>query len=440
MSRALAVAGLMVATVAVALVLTRDTTYEIHARFTSASLLVTGGSAKIAGRKVGTITHIGVTADGQADVTLRLADHLRRGTRAAIRSVGQAGITNRFVDLIPGPQGEPDLEDGAVLDTTQTAAVVNLDAVLDSFGPEQRAGFSALIANSASIYAGSGAPAFNAMLARLDPALASVGEMSTQLASDRAALGELIHTAAQTADAIGSRSPDLEGAVASTAQAFGAIARRRRDLSDLLARAPAVLRQARGALAQTGEAVSTLRPALRAVPATGPPLRAFLRRAATVLPRTSPVIAKLRGQIPALSASLRGLPRLRGAAVPALNRAARAFDDSRHILRGLRYYGSDLLLGLFNGLAGVATANHGRWGHYARLEFVQPPQTSLGGLLSGLLEKQPLAPGLFELRTNLLRRCPGGNTPPAPDGSSPWVLPDGLCDHADDTPAEVNQP
>ncbi|MDX6355984.1 MAG: hypothetical protein QOF98_2887, partial [Streptomyces sp.] len=40
----------------------------------------------------------------------------------------------------------------------------------------------------------------------------------------------------------------------------------------------------------------------------------------------------------------------------------------------------------------------------------------------------------------LLRRCPGGNTAPAPDGSSPWVLDSSLCTAAHDTPATVNEP
>jgi phospholipid/cholesterol/gamma-HCH transport system substrate-binding protein len=150
-------------------------------------------------------------------------------------------------------------------------------------------------------------------------------------------------------------------------------------------------------------------------------------------------VAQLRAQLPGLQRSLAGLAPLAPVADTALRSAGKALDLARPIARVARFYGSDLILGVFAGLAGVATANHDQWGHYARLEFTQPYQTSLGGPLSGLLAK-PLLPGLFDLRTRLSRRCPGGNTPPAPDGSSPWVPDPSICDPAQDVPAAVNTP
>ena len=53
---------------------------------------------------------------------------------------------------------------------------------------------------------------------------------------------------------------------------------------------------------------------------------------------------------PSWFAALRG-----GRALPAAERSQRA--RYRHIFRALRFYGPDFILGIFNGLAGLATGN-----------------------------------------------------------------------------------
>jgi hypothetical protein len=98
------------------------------------------------------------------------------------------------------------------------------------------------------------------------------------------------------------------------------------------------------------------------------------------------------------------------------------------------------VLGILGGLVGAGAYNYNRWGHYERLDFIQPPQTSLTGVFSDLLTKQPLIPGILDIRTKQTRRCPGGNVPPAIDGSSPWVPDASLCDPAQSIPASVNEP
>jgi phospholipid/cholesterol/gamma-HCH transport system substrate-binding protein len=436
--------ALALAVLAVAyLLLTAGPSYLIHAHFLNAGGLVRGDEVELAGRSVGSVTELGVTPDGQADVTLSVSDGaitpLHAGTRATIRALGQAGVANHYVELSPGPAGAPALAGGSALPTAQTTSLVNYDAILDSFGPAQRANLKTLIADGAQIYAGSGARSFNLLLARLSPALRHLDGLTSQLAADRGAIGEVIHTGSIDAGAIASRSPDLLAAVSNTASSLGAIASQRAALADALTRAPAVLAEATRTLRDTGSAVTTLRPALREIPAAATPLRGLLARLDAILPVATPVVAQLRSELPDLRAGLSGLRPLAPVAVPALHSAATALRVARPIVQAARYYGSDLLLGVFQGLAGVATANYDRWGHYARLEFTQPYQTSLGGPLSNLLAT-PIAPSVFNLRTRLLRRCPGGNAPPAPDGSNPWVPNTSICTPAEDVPLSVDFP
>lgn len=443
-ARIVAATLLVVAAVAIASVLLRGGGYEVHAHFQSASGLVEGGLVQVAGRKVGKISEITLTPDGQADVTLAIDDDrvapLHDGTRATVRSLGQAGITNRFVDLAPGSDAARELPDGAVLPARQTASVVNLDALLNSFGPAQRRNLRRLIANSAEVFAGSGARWFNGMLGKLDPALAEVNGMISELARDRASLRQLIRSGNAAAGAIDSRRPDLRGAIGNIATTLEAVRSEREGLAGILDRAPPVLDQARTTLAHAGTAITTLRPVLRDVPAAAGPLDALLGRVTRVLPRATPTIAQLRRQLPGLRRGLAGLAVMRRPAVRALRSAATAFEDTRPIIRGARFYGSDFVLGILGGLIGAATNNYSRWGHYARLDYIQPPQTALSGFGSELLQGRPLVPDLLEIRTKQLRRCPGGNVPPAIDGSSPWVPDPSLCDPSQSIPASVNEP
>jgi phospholipid/cholesterol/gamma-HCH transport system substrate-binding protein len=444
-TRKVAVAVVVAGMITVAVLLLRGGAYTIHAHFENASGLVKGGLVEVAGRKVGSVSDVRVTPDGQADIVLSIRDGsitpLHAGTRATVRALGQAGITNHFVDLALGPSSAPELDDRAVLPTAQTVSMVPLDALLDSFGPAQRTRLRRLVANSADVFAGSGARWFNSMLGELDPALAEVNGMTADLAHDRAALRDVIRSGNQAAGAIDSRRSDLRSAVANTATALGAIAGQRRALADLLDRAPAVLDQARGTLVHAGTALTALRPALRDIPAAAKPLRHFLQRSTAVLPPATAVVSDLNRQVPGLRRSLAGLRPLRAPTVRALRSAATALNDARPIVRGARFYGSDFVLGILGGLVGAGAFNYSPWGHYERLDFIQPPQTSLSGLgLDPLLSQFPAVPGVIDIRTKLLRRCPGGNVPPAIDGSTPWVADESLCDPSQDMPASVNVP
>lgn len=442
--RAAVAAVLVAALVAVASLVLRDSDHTLHARFTNAGLLIAGDRVEIAGRKVGHVAHVGLARNGLADVELRIeADDalpLRDGTRAEIRAVGQAGIANRLVELAPGPPDAPELPDGAVLGTDRTTPIVNVDALLASFGPRRRAAMRAFLARSDELYAGSAGPAFNAMLRKLAPATAELSAFTGEIARDADALARLVRTADVAAGAVASRRTDLVAAVDGTARAFTALAGERRALQSTLTRAPAVLAQARGTLAQARTAVSALRPALRDVPAGTNPLPAYMRDLVKTLPRAARVVRELDRQLPALTATLRGLPPVDAPIVRALASTGRAMQDSRHIFEGLRLYGSDMVIGLLAGLGGVPTGPYDALGHYAKVEFVESPQTAAEGRLGNLLNLTDLVPGILGVRTGATRRCPGGNQPPAPDGSSPWDLGEKFCSHEDDILASVNEP
>jgi len=421
--------------------------YTVHARFASAGQLVTGGRVEVAGQPIGSIQKISITDDGRADVEMSIDDDrfvpLRSGTRASIRAVGQATLTNRYIDIGPGSGDGAEIADGGHLADDQVNGIVDLDAIFSSIDKPFRKQLQGLIARGSQIYAGSGAREFNAMLEALDPALKQVGGLMADLASDKDSLKKLIATGATSAKAVGSRNRELESAVARTATAFGAIADERAALADTLNRAPGVLKQAGGTLQRAATTANELRPTLRAVPASQPGLRTLLRRIPKTFDRVEPAMNRLAPLLKPVDTALASLPPLEKPASEGARDLGKGLDEAMPILEGVRFYGSDLLLGVVKGLASVATGGYNANGHYVKLEFVQNVQTALGGALAPLvpsLTPNGILPGIINVGLNQRARCPGSNAPPAPDGSNPWYPKEGICDPAQNMSPLVNSP
>jgi phospholipid/cholesterol/gamma-HCH transport system substrate-binding protein len=437
---------LVVAVIAIVVILSGASSYTISARFANAGELVSGGTVDVGGTQIGSITGVTLANDGEARVTMSIDNSayvpLHAGTRATVSAPGLAGVDNRFVAISPGPASAPALPSGSVLPSTATHSLVNFDEVLNALDPATRTNLQLLIAHGAQLYAGSGAMYFNRMLAGLDPALKQVDLTTSELSYDRAALRSLVQTSATTATALASRAPDLTNAVTNTARTLGAIAVQRKALAGILAEAPGVLKEGEGTLQRLSTTATALTPTLKDVPPAAGPLHTFLSKLDTTLPRAIPVAGQLLAQLPQLNASLRGFTALAPPTVTALNATGPALKTAMPILTGLRYYGSDFLLGVINGLAGISSGNYDAVGHYVRLEFAQPFQTFLGGVFGDAFGPllHNLGGSLFGLRTHITAICPGGNAPPAVDGSSPWVPNPTICNPADDIPASVNQP
>lgn len=422
--------------------------YTVEARFTNASLLVEGGRVEVAGVPIGTIRRVTLARDGQASVHLEITDErfrpLRRGSRVSIRSVGQATITNRYVEIGPAPESAEPIPDGGVIPSTRTAGVVDLDAVFNTMDPSMRERIKGLVTNSAGIYAGSGGRAFNDMLAALDPALVPIGELLGDLAADRDEIGDLLRHGSVAAKALGDRHEPLARAVERTAVTMTAVARERGALADSLTTAPDVLGRAARTLRSVATTAEHLRPTLRAVAPVQPGLRRLLRRVPVALDTAREPLDAVARIVDPLRRALTDLVPLEHPTRAALGSAAGALEDSMPIIEGLRFYSSDIVLGVVNGLVGISTGPYNRYGHYLKVEFLQSPQTAVGGLLSplfpGLTRKSGIVPGVLNMQFDQRSRCPGSNAPPAPDGSNPWYPKEGICDPRQSMSGLVNEP
>jgi len=106
-------------------------TYTLTARFTNASGMKAGGSVRIAGVTVGTVTKVVLKPDDYVALisfhvpsTLKLDDD----TSAAIKSAGLLG--EKFVALKPGGSGTPIKPDSLIVDTESS---VDLEDIIARF-------------------------------------------------------------------------------------------------------------------------------------------------------------------------------------------------------------------------------------------------------------------------------------------------------------------
>jgi phospholipid/cholesterol/gamma-HCH transport system substrate-binding protein len=434
--RVLAAGALLAALLAVLYfaVISPGATYTVHARFADAGQLVQGDLVEVGGRKVGTIKRIALTPDGQADLTLSVDEPglapLHEGTTATIRQVGLVTITNRYIELDPGPPSTPSLPDGGVISEQYTHGIVDPDVLLDALDPAARRNLVAVFDESAGALAPPTAGQLNRAWAFLDPALAQTADLAQEATFDRPALSTLVSSLASVSGALAKQPPTLTEAVHSTAATMEELAAQRAAVGDLLDRAAGVLDHADRTLASARTTLRKLDPLLADLRPVAPPAARLLKQVVPVLGNTAPALAEVRALIAQATPILTALPAATRRAVPAIAAATRAFASVISILAGLRVYAPDLVAGFFNGFGGSNAGYYDANGHYARIAVEFGPGGGTG-LLSSVPPTQPSAFNGY--RTGRTARCPGGASEAAAAGANPWPVP-GLCNPAHDQP------
>jgi phospholipid/cholesterol/gamma-HCH transport system substrate-binding protein len=427
-ARAAALAALVVGIIALTILLTTSGSgYVIHARFYDAGQLVAGDLVTVGGHKVGSVGSLRLSSDGLADVELNITDSavtpLRQGTIATIGQLSLTGVANRFVGLSLG-MGQP-IPNGGVLAPTQTRGIVDLDTLLDALTPRVRAALQGFLKSGAYLVAQPTAQQFNQFNLYLNPALSQVARLSSQVASDRETLAQLVSSGSQVSGALAAHSADLAGAVTETAATLREVASERAALQDTLVRSPAVLGQATRVLGHVNTTLTALNPALLHLQPVAPRLSALLTAVLPAAENAIPTVNAVRALVPSAEAALEGLPPVVRQAIPAVQSLTSALKLIQPDLSLVRPYLPDVIAGFFSGVGGSTAGAYDANGHYLHGEItVQGGGSSLTGLLNLLSGKLGSLGPFGGERTGLLRPCPGGGNAPALDASNPWNTPD----------------
>lgn len=424
-ARLAAFGALGAAIVLIVLVLfSNGSSYTLKANFQDAGGLVTGNQVFIGPATVGTVTSIGLTPDGQAQVALQIDSGdapLHEGTVARIYENSLSGIANKYVVLEPGTSPTP-IPDGGVISSDHTYASVNLDQLFDTLGPKTREGLRGFIRGEAASIDGR-APQANTTLRYFAPALLSTSNVTHELARNEPAFDSLLVQGAQTMQTLATRTAQLTQLVSNTNATTAAIAAQSQSLEQALTLLGPTLTHSTSTFAGLRSTLDVLDPLVRkSIPASRrlTELGTGLRGLTTLsIPTVGSLNALIRnpsggGDLITLLQSTPSLARLAQAAFP---RMIKEFDDSQQQVDTFREYTPDVVaaLGDLGQTGGYFDAN----GHYSR---TQPFFGAFGVNSANQLTDQPAS-----LRFNNLsvthNRCPGSAVQPSPDGTTPWVVP-----------------
>ncbi len=412
-----------------------DNGHKYRFIFQTGGQLVPGNEVLVAGQPVGKIDSINLTDDSQAAVDVTLQRPLTEGTTAIIRATSLSGVANRYISLTMGPNNAAPIPDGETIHGTDTTSPVDLDQLFNTFRAPQRRALQKFISGNATTYEGK-AKLANRAYKFLNPALSTSQRLFDALSHDSVSLSRFLVSGAKTFGAIADRRNDLASLITTGNQTLQAIANQNDALTRSLDAAPDTLREANTTFVNLRSALDDLDPLVQASYPATKNLAPFLRRLKTVSEDGRPVfrnladVARLPGANNDLAEALKLLPQVKQHGAKAFPASVKAMNASQNNVAIARAYSPDLF-GLFAKL-GESTANYDGNGHFGRLTSANANvfkynggSNSLTPIYGGYPPTSTHDPDRAQqyngLDFGVFRRCPGGGTQPAVDGSNPFL-------------------
>jgi phospholipid/cholesterol/gamma-HCH transport system substrate-binding protein len=393
--------------------------------FVEADQLVKGDQVQVGGVPVGSVTNIQLTHDFKALVTIHVDSSLaplHQGTVAQVRVPSLSSVANRYVALTLAPnKPNPPLADGATIPASATREVTDLDALFNTLNAKTRKGLQGFIQGSAEQYVGASRQLGETT--ELFPAFFnSTGHFFSELVRDQKTFTSFLVETAKAVTTIGARSEPLADLIENQNTTFRAIGSEQEQLAHGLKQLPVTLRQGNHTFAELPSTLQALTVLVRESRPTTKPLTVLLERLRPLLNTATPAVRNFNlafnrpGPNNDLTDLVRVLPQLARTLTTSSPTSVTALKESVPITAFFGPYSPDLsgTLRTFGQAGSYYDAN----GHYARVTPILPDfKLGSGNKLTPTSPQQALE----GLKSGQLRRCPGGATQPAADGSSPFT-------------------
>lgn len=401
--------------------------HKYNLLFQNASQLVPDNQVLIGGQAVGSVESIELTDDNLAKVVVSVEQELHEGTTATIRATSLSGVANHYVSISPGPNSNPPLDEGGTLGLADTTTPIDIDQFFNTFPAPVRRGLANFIKGNAEWYAGAG-DAANETFKYLGVGFNRAGAFAHDLNADEELFSRFLVSSSRLSTAVSERGEELSSAIANASTAFSAIAGQNAALGRSLELLPPTFRQANTTFVNLRAALDDVEPLIEASGTATKDLAPFLAELRPVLSRGVPVFENLaltvrrRGFANDSAELLAALPTVQQRASRTFPHAEGAIEAFQPNLNFFRAYAADF----FNGFArlGQVTAPYDGNGHYARGSLSSLNLFDYTGSGQAL---EPIEPsqqyGAFGDSAGITRRCPGGASQPAADGSSPFTEP-----------------
>jgi phospholipid/cholesterol/gamma-HCH transport system substrate-binding protein len=399
-----------------------STTYQLV--FPEAGQLVRGDQVQVGGVPVGSIKDITLLHNYNVRITVHIESSLaplHEGTTAEIRVPSLSSVANRYIALSPGPNNRPALPSGSTLPTTATHGVVDLDQLFNIFTPKARKGLQQFIQGSAEQYSGV-APQLQLDAGYFPPALAAVDHVFAELGRDGPIFSNFLVETAKATTVLAGRSKELTELISHADTTFGALGSEQANLAAGLKALPGTLKEGNRTFEELPATLGDLRKLVDVSKPATKTLASFFAKLRPLVDAGTPVVGNFSDAISKpgagndLTEVALALPSLAHQLVTASPVTVRSLEESLPITALFGPYSPDLQ-GFIRAF-GQTSAYYDANGHYARVAGVIPDFE-----LNSENTLKPAEPAqvLKGLKTGQLRRCPGGGTQPAADGSSPFT-------------------
>ena len=433
------IAALAIAVIALAVVfLGNGGGHQYTLVFQNAGQLVPDNQVLIGGSPAGSVESIELSDENLAEVHVEVDQQLHEGSTAVIRATSLSGVANHYVSISPGPNSNPALDDGSELGLGVTTTPIDLDQLFNTFPPPVRKALGNFIKGTSTQYSGRGEDA-NEAFKYFGPALNRTGAFVSELNADQRLLSRFIVSSSRLTTAIAGRGEELSSAISNANTAFDAIAAQNVAFDETLRRLPPVMRQSNTTFVNLRAALDDLDPLIETAKPATKDLAPFLAELRPIFQKLVPFTRNLRltvsrpGKGNDAADLLAALPVVEQRASKTFPHAEQSIADFQPNLNFIRPYTPDLFnaIGKFGQIAGYYDGN----GHYVRAATsLQNLFAYEGGTLKPISKAEQY--NVFGGSASVKRRCPGGATQPAPDGSNPWVG-DGSVSSSECNPADV---
>jgi len=267
--------------------------------------IVAGTPVQLDGFDVGQVTSIAARGD-KAVLELvmdRLPRPLRAGTGVTVEWRSLLG--ERYLQLRPGPERNPVLPDGAMIEAGSTQVVV--EDLLQSLDPPTRAHLASMVQQLNSAFDGA-QPDFNRTLRAAGPSVQALGAVLNAIGSDGQSIKTVLANLRQVTSVLAARREGLSGTVLDLNRLTSTAAVHQRQLSDGLARLPATLDSARTALDKVPAAADATAGLLHDLRPAADRLPAVARNLSPVMRDLKPTLRLLRPTLEAADRLLDGTP------------------------------------------------------------------------------------------------------------------------------------
>ena len=333
--RVAAIAAIGVALIAVVVILlSGGSDYTVRADFLNASQIVTGDLVQVSGNPIGTVSKIGLTKNGEAQLTLDISNKayapLRRGTTATVRELSLSGIASRYVNLQLGSPNGPEISSGGVIGTASTTSEVDLDEIFNTLNGPTRKGLQDVFLGSASQYKNASKMAQKAWV-YLNPAIASSATLFSELNRNTDQFTNfLVKTSGLVTD-VAQRSSDLSGLIQHLSTTTQALASESTPLGQSLQQLPGFMRLANTTFVNLRSALDDLTPLVDASKPVAPKLQKLLVQLRPLAENSVPTVRDLSNIInrPGANNDLTELTRLGVPLAAATVRNIQANGQSR---------------------------------------------------------------------------------------------------------------